>query len=649
MIDYIASILTRGLNIIFHFIPIKADLWMGRSIGRIAFAFNKKRRLIAYANLKAAFAKEKSPKELRAITKDVYVNLVQTFSEIASLTKVSKDYVNRYVEVVNMERIENAAKSGRGTMLLTAHFGDWELSSLVSALRGFPITVLAREQKMKRLNELLNRLRESKGCKVVRKGMSTKNILRELYRKNMVGILSDQDAGKNGTFVNFFGRPTSAHIGPFKIAKHTDSIILPNFIVRTDGPFHKLYLEEYIDVRRSDGSERALIDGLQRYMALLEKYIRKYPAQWLWLHKRWKSTPKRTVLVLNDGKAGHLNQSLAVARQIQRARATQNYGAGDTDIVVVDVKYKSKFFRALLFFASIFASWRCHGRMRFMKICLDNDSYEKLMKRYAEFIVSCGSSLAPVNIFMSKENNAKNVVVMDPAIPFSLNKFNFIIAPKHDKIKNGKNIITTTLAPNLVDIKTMEEAGERLKKSANITKNNVVGLLIGGDNPEFALTSELLKKILGETLKACGSSDAELLVTTSRRTSRIQESLLKETLKDDPRCKLLVIANENNPEGTLAGILALSKVVAVSGESISMVSEAVSSGKKTIVFMLDNKKSGIKPKHERALESLVRDGYISIARSGELISLVGRALKDSSPAKKVDDTNKIYEAMRTLI
>ncbi|MCX5666248.1 MAG: ELM1/GtrOC1 family putative glycosyltransferase [Candidatus Omnitrophica bacterium] len=647
MIDYIASILARGLNIIFHIIPIEIDLWIGRSFGNLAFAFNKKRRLIAYANLKAAFAKEKSPEALRAITKDVYVNLVQTFSEIASLTKVSKDYVNKYIEVVNMERIENAAKSDRGTMLLTAHFGDWELSSLVSAMKGFPITVLAREQKMKHLNELLNRLRESKGCKVVRKGMSTKNILRELYRKNMVGILSDQDAGKKGTFVNFFGRPTSAHIGPFEIAKHTDSLILPNFIVRTKGPFHKLYLEEYIDVRHSEGKE-ALADGLQKYMSLLEKYIRMYPAQWLWLHKRWKSTPKRTVLVLNDGKAGHLNQSLSVARQIQRARATQNYGPEDTDIVVVDVKYKGKFFRALLTFGSIFASWRCHGRMRLMKACLDNDSYEKLMKTYAEFIVSCGSGLAPVNIFMSKENNAKNVVVMDPAIPFGLKKFSFVIAPKHDNIKKGKSIITTTLAPNLVDIKTMEEAGERLKRSTGITKNNVIGLLIGGDNPEFTLSNDLLDKVLADLLKICGSNDADLLVTTSRRTNKAQESIIKAALQKNTRCKLLVIANENNPEGTLSGILALSRVVIVSGESISMVSEAVSSGKKTVVFSLDKKRSAM-TKHERALENLAEEGYVTIARSGELISLVGRALKDSSPAKRIDDTEKIYEAMRALI
>jgi KDO2-lipid IV(A) lauroyltransferase len=648
LIDYIASILTRGLNIIFHIIPIKVDLWMGRSIGRIAFFVNRKRRLIAYANLKAAFAKDKSPEELRSITKEVYVNLVQTFSEIISLTKVSKNYVNKYVEVVNMERIENAAKSGSGTILLTAHFGDWELSSLVSAMKGFPITVLAREQKMKRLNELLNALRESKGCKVVRKGMSTKNILRELYKKNIVGILSDQDAGKKGTFVNFFGRPTSAHIGPFEIAKHTNSLILPNFIVRTGGPFHKLYLEDYIDVRQSEGNE-SLVDGLQIYMSLLEKYVRKHPAQWLWLHKRWKSTPKRTVLVLSDGKAGHLNQSLAVARQIQRARATQNYRPEDTDIIVVNVKYKSRFYRGILTFASVFASWRCHGRMGVMKMCLQKDSYDSLMKTYAEFIVSCGSSMAPVNIFMSKENNAKNVVVMDPAIPFGLKKFNFIIAPKHDKMKHRKNIITTMLAPNLVEIETLEDAAEKIRALANITKDKVVGLLIGGDNPEFALSDDLLKKTLADVLKICESNDADLLVTTSRRTSRAQETIIRDALKNNSRCKLLVIANENNPEGALTGILALASVVIVSSESVSMVSESVSSGKKTVAFSLDRKKAHGMTKHELAMENLVKEGYVSIARQGELVSLVSLALKDTRTAKKVDDTEKIYEAMRALI
>lgn len=270
------------------------------------------------------------------------------------------------------------------------------------------------------------------------------------------------------------------------------------------------------------------------------------------------------------------------------------------------------------------------------------------MKTYAEFVVSCGSSLAPVNIFMSKELNAKNVVVMDPAIWPASNKFNFIIAPEHDKIKTGVNVITTTLAPNLIDMKELESAGEKLKKKIKLESNNVVGLLIGGDNPEFELSDNLLKKTLADVLKICESSDADLLVTTSRRTNKSQETIIKPVLQSNPRCKLLVIANENNPKETLAGILSLSNVIVVSGESISMVSEAVSSGKKTVVFMLDKKRGGM-TKHERALMSLAQGGYISIARAGELISLIGRALKDTTPAKRVDDTNKIYEAMRALI
>jgi len=603
--------------------------------------------MIAYANLKAAFSKEKSPRELRAITKKVYVNLIQSFAEILSLTKVNKEYVNKYVEVVNMRRIENASKSGRGTLLLTAHFGDWELSSLVSAMKGFPITVLAREQKMKKLNELLNRLRETKGCKVVRKGISTKLIFKELYKKSMVGMLSDQDAGKSGTFVNFFGRPTSVHTGPFEIAKHTDSIILPNFIVREHGPFHKLYLEDYIEMRDAK-TELDIKDGLQRYMSLLEKYIRQYPDQWLWLHKRWKSTPKRSILVLNDSKAGHLNQSLAVAYQIQKARMTQGYSIEDTSVTIVNVEYKNKFFRLLLACSAPFASWRCHGRMYCMKLCLKKDSYENLMKIYAEFIVSCGSGLAPVSIFMRKENNAKNVVIMKPCILFGSKKFNFIIAPKHDKICASKKVVVTTLAPNLVNSDILKSAGEKLRNSVRLEKDKVVGLLIGGDNPEFRLSNELLKKVMADVLKICESSDADLLVTTSRRTNKEQESIIKQALQKNPRCKLLVIANEHNPEGALAGILALSNTAIVSGESISMVSEAVSSGKKTVAFSLDKKKNFM-TKHERVLENLAKEGFLSIARAGELISLTGRALKDSTPAKKVDDMSKIYEAMRALI
>lgn len=648
MVDFIAYITVRALNFILGFVPISVSLWLGRQIGRAAFFFNKKRRLIAYANLKSAFAKEKSPKELKGITKRVYQNLVQTFMEILNLTKVNRKYVDNYVEVVNMDRIRNAAKSGRGTILLTGHFGDWELSSLVSSVEGFPIMVLAREQKMKRMNELLNQLRESNGCKVIRKGMSTKNILRALYERNIVGILSDQDAGRNGVFVDFFGRPASCHSGPFEIAQRTNSLILPNFIVRTKGPCHKLFLEEYIDLKDVSSSKDDIKQSLQEFTTLLESYIRKYPDQWLWLHKRWKSTPARTVLVLDDGKAGHLNQSMAVAENIRKARIAGGYKVEDTKIITVKVKFATPWKRAALGICASFAGWRCHGCMRCMKACLDAQTYETLMKTYSDFVISCGSSLAGVNIFMSKENNAKNIVIMKPGIFSGLGKFKLALIPQHDNPARRKNVVATVLAPNLVDKDKILRDAEVMVRRVHVGTSGAVGVFVGGDNPEYAFSESIAASLADNLAGFCGKSGADILLTTSRRTSAGSAEVLKEKAKKSDKFKLLIIANEKNPPETVGGILSMSKVIVVSAESISMVSEAIASGKPVVAFRLAKKKVGI-TKHERALEMLEERGYLTVCDVGDISKALSRAWGAPAQTKDLDDNERILEAVKRLI
>lgn len=646
MIDFVAYVLVRLLNLIFSVLPVSFTLWLGRRLGVAAFWINKKRRLVAYANLKAAFAREKSPKELREITKKVYQNMVQTFMEVLNLTKVNKAYVDKYVEIVNMDRIRNAAASGRGTVLLTAHFGDWELSSLVSAAVGFPIMVLVREQKMKRLNELLNRLRESNGCKVIRKGMDVKNLIITLRERNIVGILADQDAGKKGMLVDFFGRPTSSHTGTMEIARRTDSLVLPAFIVRTKGPHHKLYLEEYIDFRLTQ-TEDAVRANLQKYMDILEKYVRQYPDQWLWLHKRWKSTPLQTVLVISDGKAGHLNQSLAIARQIQKARVAQGYKETDTAIVTVDIRYKSNSARTMLTLAAKFATWRCHGVMKAMEKYLERGSYDALMKTYSDYVVSCGSATAPVNVFMAKENNAKNIVIMKPDI-IGLKQFSLAIIPKHDKPPRRNNVVATTLAPNLIDKDSMHKAGERFKDQVNIEKHVVVGALFGGDNSEFAMTRDMANKAISGLVEFCKAYDADLLLTTSRRTPKDVETLIKERMSKYRFCKLMVIANEKNIDGAVAGILDLCDIVAVSGESVSMVSEAIHSGKKVVVFDLEKKNAKI-TKYERVLDSLEKEGYVNCAHPADLGTRLDKVWRAVRAIKRIDDRDRTQEAVRRLL
>ncbi len=175
-IDYICAVLVRALSLIFYFLPINFTLWLGRRLGVIVYLVNTPRRVIGYANLKAAFSKEKTPPELKKLIKGVYMNLTEILFEILSLTKVGPDYIEKYVDIVNAEDKYKLAEHPDGIILLTAHFGNWELSAIVSAVKGFPLVVLAREQSMKRMNELINRLRESKGLTVVTKGITTSSI-----------------------------------------------------------------------------------------------------------------------------------------------------------------------------------------------------------------------------------------------------------------------------------------------------------------------------------------------------------------------------------------------------------------------------------------------------------------------------------------
>ena len=123
---------------------------------------------------------------------------------------------------------------------------------------------------------------------------------------------------------------------------------------------------------------------------------------------------------------------------------------------------------------------------------------------------------------------------------------------------------------------------------------------------------------------------------------------LSDKLKDNSRCKLLVIANEANPPETVSGILALSKVVVVSGESVSMVSEAISAGKRVIVFGLEKKTTGV-TKHERALRILEKGGYITVCKVQDLSSYLEKAWNDTRPARKLDDSAKILSAVKRLI
>ncbi|MBU4343345.1 MAG: mitochondrial fission ELM1 family protein [Candidatus Omnitrophica bacterium] len=647
IIDFLGFIIVKVLGAAFCCLPLGLSLWIGRRIGGLAHLFNSKRRSIAYANVKSAFP-EKGCKEIKRIVKAHYRNLGMSIVELFKVPVMGKRYVDRHVTVKNIKRIQDALDRGKGVLMVAAHFGNWEIGSLAINAHGYRMSIFVREQKYTRLNNLLDRYREKMGSIVVAKGFSIRDVIKALKNNGIVAMLSDQDAGANGVFVNFFNRPASAAPGAVSLSLRTGSVMLPSLIRRVGFDRHELVIGEALNIGEDVKA------NLEKIAAVLEHNIKNFPEQWLWPHKRWKSSPQRTIMVLSDGKAGHLNQAMAVAGMVEAALCSRLEARGIEEkpivkIKTMDLRFKNRFTRVLLDFASLFAGRRCQGCLQCLKFCLDKGSFEKIRNTYADMIISCGASTAAANIFMKYENNAKGVVIMKPGLGRS-RKFDIVILPRHD-VKHSRPGLNLAYCAGRGNMLITEAAPNKILPSAFSFQPSAkgIGLLIGGNAKNFELTKEAIEKVIDGVLKIANEMDCDIFVTTSRRTSPEIDSYLKDKLSNNTRCKLLVIANEKNPEGTVAKILDSSEVVIVSPESISMISEAASSGRHVLVFKVKSERCKVKDKYQKSITGLEEQGYIKIAALDEVYSKVRQILTKRPAVKRLDDRKGIVEGLKAIV
>ena len=360
-----------------------------------------------------------------------------------------------------------------------------------------------------------------------------------------------------------------------------------------------------------------------------------------------------SILILSDGKAGHLNQSKALAGIIQKRKLGQGARDARVDTKIVEVKFRNGFCRLLLNLGSVFSAPACRSCLACLRFCLKKDSFRELMETPANVIVSAGSSLSSVNLFLSYKNSARNVVLMRPSF-LGLGRFDLVIAPEHDRIKPRDNVLLTRIAPNIIDRQYLQEQANILKEKLHITDytlhndNPTIGVLIGGDTAEYRLTRELINKVISRLKVAADNLNCRLLISTSRRTPKAVEGLLKENFADFPRCKLLLIANEKNIPEAVGGILGLSDIILVSGESISMVSEAVSAEKYTLVFN-PQKRTRASTKQERFLQKLEKEGLLKVVQPDGLLSEIKNLWKEKPCKKKIQDKEALYRGVGKII
>jgi len=275
-----------------YLLPIRVSRPLGGFAGNVAYFVLGRYRRIALENLSIAFGSLKTPLEIRRIAGKVFENLGKNAAEMLGFPKLNSGNIDRLVEITGLDKVDKALGAGKGVIVITGHFGNWELLALSIRVKGYHGAVIGRRIYFYKYDAFLNYLRGTHDVNVIYRDDSPKKILRVLKSNGIIGILADQDVDSvDGVFVPFFGRDAYTPSGPVLLARASGAVLMPAFIVRRDGR-HTLVFEDPVELEDTGDKERDLAANTMKWSAVVESYIRRYPEQWVWMHRRWK-TKKR--------------------------------------------------------------------------------------------------------------------------------------------------------------------------------------------------------------------------------------------------------------------------------------------------------------------------------------------------------------------
>lgn len=287
----IEYLLLLGFSRVICRLRLSTALGVGRVLGWMVFSVMRYRRKVALDNLQHALGHEKSRGEIRRIARDVYRHFGQLVVEWCRFPVLHAADIESRVTMVHDALLREVKTNGRGAVMISGHFGNWEMMGAAIAHFGHPFRVLVARQKNRLVGNLMDDFRRAVGVLPTRVGLSVKEVLWALRRGELVGIISDQNAGREGVFVEFFGRLTSTPRGPAAIALKTGVPMLLCFAIREPRGRHRIVFERLENRRSFLPREEGIQAITQAYTRRLEAYIRQYPEQWLWTHRRWKCSP----------------------------------------------------------------------------------------------------------------------------------------------------------------------------------------------------------------------------------------------------------------------------------------------------------------------------------------------------------------------
>ena len=275
MTYYALRVLSRILKIF----SIKKLNIISQNLASIFFNYIPKRKKTALKNLKIAFP-DKSDEWMNTTLKKCYNFFIFNFLQFLAFPF---DPSSIEIEVVGEEHLKNAVNQKKGTVLVSAHFGSWEILGHWFGKNNYPLVGIAQKQKNKGANLFFEEKRQLSGIKQVYRKSSMVSLYNVLNANGILGLVSDQDAKGKGIFVNFFDKPASTHKGAALFHLNTDASLIYGICVQENMGKYRV---EFIPI---NPAKKSVEDITQLYTTIIEQSIKKYPEQYFWFHNRWKT------------------------------------------------------------------------------------------------------------------------------------------------------------------------------------------------------------------------------------------------------------------------------------------------------------------------------------------------------------------------
>jgi len=266
---------------------------VGAALGWVVYGLLGRLRRVGQRILAMAFP-EKSEEERSKILRGVYRSLGWQLAEFCRMSRYSLENAGKLIRYEGLENYLAARAKGKGVFVLTGHLGAWELSSFYHSLAGYPMSMVIRRLDNPLVDSFVNGIRSLHGNRVIHKDDFARGLLTAMQQGETVGILMDTNmTPPQGVFVPFFGVPACTASGLARVALRSEAAVLPGFLVwESSEKRYVLHFGPELELVRSGDAAENIVANTALFTATIESYVRRYPDQWLWVHRRWKTRPE---------------------------------------------------------------------------------------------------------------------------------------------------------------------------------------------------------------------------------------------------------------------------------------------------------------------------------------------------------------------